>query len=60
MVVQLDNIANPYDTRGATVSDLTYNTPTLTHHFKGSTTASRPAAHLLNLETSFLTCVISV
>jgi len=46
MVVQLDNIANSHDVRGATISNLMDNTPTLTRHFKGSTTTSGPAAYL--------------
>jgi len=51
MVVQLDNIANSYNTRRATVSNLTNNTPTLTCHFKGSTTTSGPAAYLCQISS---------
>jgi len=51
MVVQLDNIANSYDVRGATISNLTDNTPTLTRHFKGSTTTSGPAAYLCQISS---------
>ena len=46
---QLDHIAHTYDVRGATVSNLTDNTPTLSRHFKGSTTTSGPAAYLCQL-----------
>jgi len=51
MVVQLDNIANSYDVRGATISNLKDNTPTLTRHFKGSTTTSGPAAYLCQISS---------
>jgi len=51
MVVQLDNIADSYDVRGATISNLTDNTPTLTRHFKGSTATSRPAAYLCQISS---------
>jgi len=51
MVVQLDNIANSYNTRGATISNLTDNTPTLSRHFKGSTTTSGPAAYLCQISS---------
>jgi len=51
MVVQLDNIANSYDVRGATISNLMDNTPTLTRHFKGSTTTSGPAAYLCQISS---------
>jgi len=51
MVAQLDNIANSYDVRGTTISNLTDNTPTLTRHFKGSTTTSGPAAYLCQISS---------
>jgi len=51
MVVQSDSIAKSYDTRGATVSNLMDNTPTLTRHFKGSTTTSGPAAYLCQISS---------
>jgi len=56
MVVQLDNITNSYDTCGAAVSNLTDNTPTLTCHFKGSTTASGPAAYLCQISSLHQHC----
>ena len=56
MVVQLDNIDNSYNVRGATISNLTDNTPTLTRHFKGSTTTSRPAAYLCQISSLCQRC----
>jgi len=51
MAVQLDNIANSYDVWGATISNLMDNTPTLTHHFKGSSTTTGPAAYLCQISS---------
>ena len=51
MVVQLDNIANTYDVRGSTIANLTDNTPTLTRHFKGSTTTDGAAAYLCQISS---------
>jgi len=51
MVVQLDNIANSYDIRGATISNLMDNTPSLTRHFKGSTTTSGQATYLCQISS---------
>jgi len=56
MVVELDNIANSYDVRGATISNLMNNTPTLTRHVKGSTTTSGPAAYLCQISSLHQRC----
>ena len=48
-IMQHDNIAHTFDIREVTIANLTDNTPTLTHHFKGSTTTEGPASYLCQI-----------